>query len=281
MKFSHLTAGLSEKQAGAGNKLRAGLADSCIEVVNRRYATQLGCLLFGQRVSEEGATADFRTSEVFEQAGLAQRRVDLDMEAKPGVRAVVRGDVVQGHYVWEGQPPEVVETNERFPEHRSESPAGPARDSAMLSVPVVRSQADRGLVRFDVGKKAGVSLGDRFWIIEDGKLRSAGEVFMVTGTPGGRTIINTVLQTILNVIDHGASAQAAVDLGRIHHQWLPDQIFHEGLAFSPDTLRILESRGHALRQIDNLGVAEVIVVREDGLEGGVDRRQADGGAVGY
>jgi gamma-glutamyltranspeptidase/glutathione hydrolase len=108
-----------------------------------------------------------------------------------------------------------------------------------------------------------------------------GEVFMVTGTPGGRTIINTVMQTILNVIDHGASAQAAVDLGRIHHQWLPDVIAHEQLAFSPDTVRILESRGHTLREVENLGVAEVIVVREDGLEGGVDRRQADGGAVGY
>ncbi len=108
-----------------------------------------------------------------------------------------------------------------------------------------------------------------------------GEVFMVTGTPGGRTIINTVLQTILNVVDHGASAQAAVDLGRIHHQWLPDVIFHEKLAFSPDTLAILQSRGHTMKETENLGVAEVIVVREDGLEGGVDRRQADGGAVGY
>ena len=108
-----------------------------------------------------------------------------------------------------------------------------------------------------------------------------GEVFMVTGTPGGRTIINTVLQTILNVIDHGVSAQVAVDLGRIHHQWLPDTIFHEALAFSPDTIRILEGRGHSVKEIGNLGVAEVIVVREDGLEGGVDRRQADGGAVGF
>jgi gamma-glutamyltranspeptidase/glutathione hydrolase len=108
-----------------------------------------------------------------------------------------------------------------------------------------------------------------------------GEVFMVTGTPGGRTIINTVLQTILNVIDHGASAQAAVDLGRIHHQWLPDVVYFEKLAFSPDTIDLLESRGHEVKEVDNLGVAEVIVVREDGLEGGVDRRQADGGAVGY
>lgn len=112
-------------------------------------------------------------------------------------------------------------------------------------------------------------------------LNKDGEVFMVTGTPGGRTIINTVLQTILNVVDHGANAQTAVDLGRIHHQWLPDTISYEKLAFSPDTIENLKQRGHSFRQVNNLGVAEVIVVREDGLEGGVDRRQADGGAAGY
>jgi gamma-glutamyltranspeptidase/glutathione hydrolase len=108
-----------------------------------------------------------------------------------------------------------------------------------------------------------------------------GDVFMVTGTPGGRTIINTVLQTILNVVDHDASAQTAVDLGRIHHQWLPDTIYYEKLAFSRDTIENLGQRGHSFKQVNNLGVAEVIVVREDGLEGGVDRRQADGGAAGY
>ena len=106
------------------------------------------------------------------------------------------------------------------------------------------------------------------------------EVFMVTGTPGGRTIINTVLQTIVNVIDHGANAQTAVDLGRIHHQWLPDTIFHEKLAFSPDTLRLLRERGHELKEAPIMGAAEVIVVGEDGLSGGVDRRRPDGGAAG-
>lgn len=108
-----------------------------------------------------------------------------------------------------------------------------------------------------------------------------GEVFMVTGSPGGRTIINTVLQTILNVIDHGANAQTAVDLGRVHHQWLPDTLYVEQLAFSPDSLKLLESRGHTIERIDGLGVAEVIVVRDGVLEGGLDRRQADGGVVGY
>jgi gamma-glutamyltranspeptidase/glutathione hydrolase len=109
------------------------------------------------------------------------------------------------------------------------------------------------------------------------------ELFMVTGTPGGRTIINTVLQTILNVVDHGMSAQAAVDAGRIHHQWLPDKVFYEAHGFSLDSLRGLETLGHTIEQIDRLGAAEVIVVNpEDGvLEGGVDLRVPDGGAAGY
>jgi gamma-glutamyltranspeptidase/glutathione hydrolase len=108
-----------------------------------------------------------------------------------------------------------------------------------------------------------------------------GDVFMVTGTPGGRMIINTVLQTIVNVVDHGANAQTAVDLGRIHHQWLPDVIYHERFAFSPDTLALLKSRGHRLEEIGYAGQAHVIIVREGGLEGGVDGRFPDGGAAGF
>ena len=108
-----------------------------------------------------------------------------------------------------------------------------------------------------------------------------GDLFMVTGTPGGRTIINTVMQTILNVVDHGMNAQEAVDAGRMHHQWLPDRINYEGQMFSPDTLSILEAYGHQLNPIGAQGAAEVIVVlNEEGvLEGGVDRRRPDGGAA--
>jgi gamma-glutamyltranspeptidase/glutathione hydrolase len=109
-----------------------------------------------------------------------------------------------------------------------------------------------------------------------------GRLFMVTGTPGGRTIINTVLMTILNVIDFGMNAQEAVDAGRIHHQWLPDRITYEEHAFSPDTIALLKKMGHTMQQGGTQGVAEVIVynVKEDVLEGGLDRRQADGGISG-
>ena len=107
-----------------------------------------------------------------------------------------------------------------------------------------------------------------------------GELFMVTGTPGGRTIINTVMQTILNVVDHGMNAQEAVDAGRIHHQWLPDRINFESRKFSPDTVSLLESYGHSVNEIAAQGAAEVIVhlIEEGILEGGVDRRAPDGGA---
>ncbi|MCZ6640422.1 MAG: gamma-glutamyltransferase [Gammaproteobacteria bacterium] len=109
-----------------------------------------------------------------------------------------------------------------------------------------------------------------------------GKVLMVTGSPGGRTIINTVLQTILNVVDHGMNAQSAVDAGRIHHQWLPDTLFYEKHGFSPDSLRIMENLGHQLEERRRQGAAEVIVVGEDGmLQGGLDGRVPGGGAVGY
>ena len=110
-----------------------------------------------------------------------------------------------------------------------------------------------------------------------------GELFMITGSPGGRTIINTVLQTILNVVDHDMNAQAAVDSGRIHHQWLPDRLRYERHGFSPDTLAILTWLGHDAQETRNQGVAQVIVVNADDgmLEGGLDRRAPDGGAAGY
>lgn len=104
---------------------------------------------------------------------------------------------------------------------------------------------------------------------------------VVTGSPGGRTIINTVLMTILNVVDFGMNAQEAVDAGRFHHQWLPDRITHEPFALSPDTVAVLRAKGYDVRQGGAQGVAEVIVYRRDAdmLEGGLDGRQADGGVA--
>ena len=109
-----------------------------------------------------------------------------------------------------------------------------------------------------------------------------GQLFMVTGSPGGKTIINTVLTTIVNVIDFGMNAQEAVDSGRMHHQWLPDTLYVERFGFSADTIKSLQAMGHTVREGEGQGAAEVIILnaKDNLLEGGVDRRPADGGAAG-
>ncbi|BET67880.1 gamma-glutamyltransferase [Opitutales bacterium ASA1] len=71
-------------------------------------------------------------------------------------------------------------------------------------------------------------------------------VYLVTGSPGGPTIINTVLQVISNVIDHGMSITQAVDAPRMHHQWMPDVINHEPFLTSRDSAELLRARGHVL-----------------------------------
>jgi gamma-glutamyltranspeptidase/glutathione hydrolase len=109
-----------------------------------------------------------------------------------------------------------------------------------------------------------------------------GKPFMVIGSPGGRTIINTVLETILNVVDFGMNVQEAIDAPRFHHQWLPDQIRYERFGFSPDTLRALRAMGHAVDEVAGQGVAQGIVIDPGSgiLEGGFDRRSPDSGAAG-
>jgi gamma-glutamyltranspeptidase / glutathione hydrolase len=109
-----------------------------------------------------------------------------------------------------------------------------------------------------------------------------GKLFMVIGSPGGRTIINTVLETILDVVDFGMNIQEAIDAPRFHHQWLPDRIQYERFGFSPDTLALLAARGHTLEEIPGQGVAQGIVFDAAAklLEGGSDRRRPDGAAIG-
>jgi gamma-glutamyltranspeptidase/glutathione hydrolase len=106
-----------------------------------------------------------------------------------------------------------------------------------------------------------------------------GKLFMVTGSPGGRTIINTVLLTIINAVDFGMNAQEAVDAGRFHHEWLPDRIAYEPSAISSDMLAVLQAKGHKLVEASSQGVAEVIGYDPTTgvLESGADRRKPDGG----
>ena len=100
---------------------------------------------------------------------------------------------------------------------------------------------------------------------------------------GGTTIPNTVLEVITNVIDHGMNLQEAIDAPRIHHQWLPDEIYDEPIGVSADTRRALEARGHKFRvKRDYLSDAQGIMIEEktNVRLGASDARQ-DGAAVGY
>jgi gamma-glutamyltranspeptidase/glutathione hydrolase len=110
-----------------------------------------------------------------------------------------------------------------------------------------------------------------------------GKVFMVIGSPGGRTIINTVLLTTLNVVDFGMNIQEAIDAPRFHHQWLPDVIRYERYGLSPDTLALLTRMGHPAQESERpQGAAQGIVydAKEDLLEGGADHRAPDSAAIG-
>jgi gamma-glutamyltranspeptidase/glutathione hydrolase len=87
-----------------------------------------------------------------------------------------------------------------------------------------------------------------------------GDVFMVTGSPGGSRIITTVLQTILHVVDFGMDMPTAVRVPRIHHQWYPPVVYHEPFGISPDTARSLELIGHTLKTRGRIGNAQSILV---------------------
>ena len=113
-----------------------------------------------------------------------------------------------------------------------------------------------------------------------------GKPLMVIGTPGGRTIINTVLQVILNVIDHQMNIAEAVEAPRIHHQWLPDRIYFESLTVNKNTQEELIRRGHTLTERPPTwyqGAAMGIYIdRKSGfIMGGVDSRSPDAGGAGY
>ncbi len=114
-------------------------------------------------------------------------------------------------------------------------------------------------------------------VLKDGKL------WFAVGSPGGPTIINTVLQVIINVVDHGMDIQQAIDWPRVHHQWMPDTITYEPRGLSPDAMKRLTEMGHKF--VDKpryMGDAEGIMIEDktDVRLGGSDPR-LDGKSVGY
>lgn len=108
-----------------------------------------------------------------------------------------------------------------------------------------------------------------------------GKLFLVAGSPGGSTIPTSVFQVLINVIDFGMSVQDAVDAGRFHHQWMPDQLVYENNSFDTVLIKRLTGMGHELKSRIAIGRVNAIMVNSDGLRwGGADKR-GDNSACGY
>lgn len=104
--------------------------------------------------------------------------------------------------------------------------------------------------------------------------------WLVTGSPGGARIITTVLQSILNTIDHGMNPAEAIVTPRVHHQWLPDELrVEEGLSL--DTLKLLVERGHKISEKAPMGRIQIIQALGDGFYGYSDPRNPDGKTQGF
>jgi gamma-glutamyltranspeptidase/glutathione hydrolase len=110
-----------------------------------------------------------------------------------------------------------------------------------------------------------------------------GKVWFAIGSPGGPTIINTVLQVIVNVVDFGMNIQQAIDAPRFHHQWMPDRIQFEPLGINRDTRAALERKGHVFAERPgNMGDAEGIMIDpKTGMRLGASDPRSGGVPVGY
>ncbi len=106
--------------------------------------------------------------------------------------------------------------------------------------------------------------------------------WLIIGTPGGSTIITGVLQVILNATIFKMELRQAIDMPRIHHQWLPDEIFHERHALSVDVIENLKNRGHIVGQVRQLNLMEGILIDpETGIKWGYSDSRGSGSAEGY
>lgn len=108
-----------------------------------------------------------------------------------------------------------------------------------------------------------------------------GKPFLITGSPGGRTIVNTVFCVVTNVIDFDMDIQAAVDAPRLHHQWFPDEVRFEGINALPDLVKGLVQRGHAVRRAKQGDAHSIWIDPKTGIYYGAPDSRIDGKAASY
>tara|TARA_R110002072_G_scaffold4663_3_gene32433 strand:+ start:47075 stop:48760 length:1686 start_codon:yes stop_codon:yes gene_type:complete len=135
-------------------------------------------------------------------------------------------------------------------------------------------------------------LGDQANKIEPGKrmlssmtptiVTQGDKPVLVTGSPGGSTIINTVFQVLVNTLDHGMSIEDAVASPRFHHQWMPDIVRHEPGAFADGAIDVLTEMGHTELVPGGYGIGDAnSILLKDGIIHGVSDPRSDGGASAY
>ena len=113
-------------------------------------------------------------------------------------------------------------------------------------------------------------------------MRKDGSPWFALGGRGGPRIINAVLQSVINVIDHDQNIQQAIDSPRVHHQWYPDEVMYETYGMSPDTLNILRAYGHKFAEKPgSIASATGIMIGADGVRLGAIDSRSDGEAIGY
>ncbi len=114
-------------------------------------------------------------------------------------------------------------------------------------------------------------------------LRKDGSLWFAVGARGGPRIITAVLQTVINMIDHGMNLQQAIDAPRIHHQWFPDEILSEPFGMSPDTRLALENLGHrfAEKPLFVASATGIAIEENTGVRLGAIDARSDGAAIGY
>ena len=112
-------------------------------------------------------------------------------------------------------------------------------------------------------------------------LAKNGKVFLVTGSPGGRTIINTVLNVVVSVVDYDMPIREAVDLPRLHHQWFPDEVRFEGVAAHPQLVAALQAMGHRVLTTRQGDAHSILVNPKTGAFIGAADKRLSGKAVGY
>jgi gamma-glutamyltranspeptidase/glutathione hydrolase len=218
-------------------------------------------------------------------ATIARDRATPSSEVSPGLQAVLREPANTTHYsiVDENGNAVVVTTtlNSLYGNGVTVTGAGFLLNNEMDDFSVRPGSPNQfGLVQGEQnaiapGKRMLSAMTPTIVLAPDGSLK------MLTGTPGGSTIITTVFQTISNVLDYGMDAVEAANAPRVHHQHLPDQIFYERNGLDARTVRELEAMGHTVVERNGTSGDVQIILFDDGLLTGWSDPRRGGRAIGY